>query len=70
MRHTKIMTDYEKSCRRGELMVARYAVEHATYDRVADLIADLMAYCEDNDINFTDELIQAELYINDERAAQ
>ena len=65
-----IMTDYEKSIRRGELMIARYKVEHPTFDRVADLLADLMAYCEVNAISFSDEVEMAEVYLDDEKLAQ
>ena len=67
---TEIMTDYEKSIRRGELMIARYKVEHPTFDRVADLLADLMAYCEANQIDFNDEVDMAEVYLDDEKLAQ
>ena len=66
---TEIMTDYEKSTRRGELMVARYKVEHPTYDRVADLLADLQAYCENNGINFKDEVKEANHMLNEEKLA-
>lgn len=66
----EIMTDYEKSIRRGELMIARYKVEHPTFDRVADLLADLMAYCEANQIDFNDEVDMAEVYLDDEKLAQ
>ena len=65
----EIMTDYEKSIRRGELMIARYKVEHPTFDRVADLLADLMAYCEANQIDFNDEVDMAEVYLDDEKLA-
>jgi len=65
-----IMTDYEKSIRRGELMIARYKVEHPTFDRVADLLADLMAYCEVNAISFSYEVEMAEVYLDDEKLAQ
>ena len=67
---TEIMSDYEKSIRRGELMIARYKVEHPTFDRVADLLADLMAYCEVNAINFGDEVDMAEIYLDDEKLEQ
>jgi len=67
---TEIMTDYEKSIRRGELMIARYKVEHPTFDRVADLLADLMAYCEANRIDFLGEVNEAEVYLDDEKLAQ
>lgn len=67
---TEIMSDYEKSIRRGELMIARYKVEHPTFDRVADLLADLMAYCEVNAINFADEVEMAEIYLDDEKLEQ
>ena len=67
---TDIMTDYEKSVRRGELMVARYEVEHPTFDRVADLLADLMAYCEANEIDFAAEVDMAEVYLDDEKVEQ
>ena len=66
----ELMTDYEKSIRRGELMIARYKVEHPTFDRVADLLADLMAYCEVNAISFSDEVEMAEVYLDDEKLAQ
>ena len=66
----EIVTDYEKSIRRGELMIARYKVEHPTFDRVADLLADLMAYCEANQIDFNDEVDMAEVYLDDEKLAQ
>lgn len=66
---TEIMNDYEKSIRRGELMVARYQVEHHTYDRVADLLADLQAYCEHNGINFTDEVQKAKQLLDEEKLA-
>ena len=67
---TEIMTDYEKSIRRGELMIARYKVEHPTFDRVADLLADLMAYCEANQIDFDSEVDMAEVYLDDEKLEQ
>jgi len=67
---TEIMTDYEKSIRRGELMIARYKVEHPTFDRVADLLADLMAYCEANEIDFLGEVNEAEVYLDDEKLEQ
>lgn len=67
---TEIMSDYEKSIRRGELMIARYKVEHPTFDRVADLLADLMAYCEANEIDFLDEINMAEVYLDDEKLEQ
>lgn len=66
----EILTDYEKSIRRGELMIARYKVEHPTFDRVADLLADLMAYCEANEINFNAEVDMAEVYLDDEKLEQ
>jgi len=64
---TEIMTDYEKSIRRGELMIARYQVEHPTYDRVADLLTDLQAYCEHNGIDFTDEVREANYQLDTEK---
>lgn len=64
----EILTDYQKSIRRGEMMIARYQVEHPTYDRPADLFADIMAYCEANDINVLDEIEVASLYLDDEKA--
>jgi len=67
---TEIMSDYEKSIRRGELMIARYKVEHPTFDRVADLLADLMAYCEANEIDFDAEVDMAEIYLDDEKLEQ
>ena len=67
---TEIMSDYEKSIRRGELMIARYKVEHPTFDRVADLLADLMAYCEANEIDFDAEVDMAEVYLDDEKLEQ
>jgi len=67
MTDTEIMTDYEKSVRRGELMVARYQVEHPTYDRVADLLTDLQAYCEHNGIHFADEVQEANCQLDAEK---
>ena len=67
MTDTEIMTDYQKSVRRGELMVARYKVEHPTYDRVADLLTDLQAYCEHNGINFADEVQEANCQLDAEK---
>ena len=64
---TEIMTDYEKSVRRGELMVARYQMEHPTYDGVADLLTDLKAYCEHNGINFADEVQEANYQLDAEK---
>jgi hypothetical protein len=66
---TEIMTDYEKSVRRGELMVASYKVEHYTFDRVADLLADLQAYCEHNGIDFADEVTKAKQMLDEEKLA-
>jgi len=66
---TDIMTDYEKSVRRGELMVARYEVEHPTFDRVADLLADLQAYSEQNGIDFAYEVQKAKQILDEEKLA-
>jgi len=67
MTDKEIMTDYEKSIRRGELMVARYQMEHPTYDRVADLLTDLQAYCEHNGIHFADEVQEANCQLDAEK---
>ena len=64
----EILTDYQKSVRRGELMITRYQVEHATYDQPADLIADILAYCLANNIDFESELSVARRHIRRERA--
>jgi len=66
---TEIMTDYQKSVRRGELMVASYKVEHYTYDRVADLLTDLQAYCEQNGIDFAQEVKTAKKMLDEEKLA-
>jgi len=65
-----IMSSYDKSVRRGELMMARYQMEHATFDRVADLVADIMAYCESKEIDFDEEARVARSYLDDEKAEQ
>jgi len=64
---TEIMNNYQKSVRRGELMVARYEVEHPTFDRVADLLADLLAYSEENGIDFAHEVKLARYHIRQEQ---
>ena len=62
----EIMSNYKKSVRRGELMVARYQVEYPTYDQPADLIADILAYCQANNIDFDSEVKMARYHIKQE----
>ena len=61
------MNNYQKSVRRGELMITRYQVEYPTYDQPADLIADILAYCQANDIDFDSEVKLARYHIRQEQ---
>lgn len=64
----KIMTAYEKSIRRGEAMIIRYMMEYPTYDQPADLIADILAYCQEKGIDFDSEVKLAKFHIKREQA--
>ena len=70
MTNDKPLNSYQMSILRGEKLVLAYSMEHAIYERPADIIADIYAYCDAHNINFLDEVEMASIYIDDERAEQ
>jgi hypothetical protein len=63
-------TLYQMSMRRGEKLILAHSMEHPIYERPADVIADILAYCEAHDVDFNEEVRMACKYIQDEKAEQ
>jgi hypothetical protein len=58
---------YEMSVRRGEKLILAHSMEHPIYERPADIIADILAYCEAHEVDFDFEVSLAQKYIRDEK---
>lgn len=67
MTNDKPLTLYEMSVRRGEKLILAHSMEHPIYERPADVIADILAYCEAHEVDFDFEVRLAQKYIRDEK---